>query len=92
MFLLDSLNNLFELSVFSVFTITAEYIILFDITHVPIYASCGPLTGVIPSICVTLPDPILLQEGLLLSIPGHAANGSPISPVHVQLPNVACDK
>ena len=52
LFLPDSLNNLFELSVSSMFTITAEYIIMFNITHVPIYASYGPLPGVIPGMCV----------------------------------------
>ena len=34
-------------------TITAESTIAFNITHVPIYTSYGPLTRVIPSICVT---------------------------------------
>ena len=34
-------------------TITAEYTITFNITCVPIYTSYGPLTRVIPSICVT---------------------------------------
>ena len=34
LFLPDSLNNLFELSASSMFTITAEYIITFNITHV----------------------------------------------------------
>ena len=34
-------------------TITAEYIIAFNITHVPIYASYGSLPGVIPGIYVT---------------------------------------
>ena len=53
LFLSDSLNNLFELSVSSMFIITAEYIITFNITCVPIYASHGPLSGVIPGICVT---------------------------------------
>ena len=53
LFLPDSLSKPFELSVSSMFTITAEYIITFNITHVPIYASCGPLPGVIPGICVT---------------------------------------
>ena len=52
LFLSDSLNNPFELSVSSMFGITAEYIIAFNITHVPIYPSYGPLFGVIPGICV----------------------------------------
>ena len=34
-------------------TITAEYTITSNITCVPIYASYGPLTRVIPGICVT---------------------------------------
>ena len=49
----DSLNNSFELSVSFILTITAKYIIAFNITHVPIYASYGPLPGVIPGMCVT---------------------------------------
>ena len=93
LFLSDSLINPFELSVSFMFTITAEYIITFNITHVPVYASYGLLTEVIPGMCVTSPDPIPLQEGLpLLSICGCAGNGSSISPVDVQLPNVVCDK
>ena len=34
-------------------TITADYAITFTITRVLIYTSYGPLTRVIPSICVT---------------------------------------
>ena len=53
LFILDGPNNPFELSVSCVFTITSEYTITFNITHVPIYTSYGSLPGVIPGPCVT---------------------------------------
>ena len=74
------------------FTITAEYIIMFNITHVPIYARYGPLIGGIPNMCHLTRPHSTMRRPNHLSIQGHAGNGSPISPVHVQLPNVVHDK
>ena len=74
------------------FTITAEYIITFNTL---IYQSV-PVIGLFlesSQACVSLDQTKFHYKVLpFLSIPGHAGKGSPISHVHVVLPNVVHNK